>query len=160
MLGEINNLLTPIPADPKHCDVSDNPTTTKKRFDWPDDLIDCIKKVMGTPCSTPPSAPEFKFEISEQAMQHNLAVLEKYEFNLGKALDARHDSPLGQGMEFCPPDVLPSIFGLHPLWNQMEDILKNGSKWPLEEISEEVRASDLQEAPTFGNHKGASLKPD
>jgi hypothetical protein len=52
---------------------------------------------MGTPCSTP-SAPEFKFEISEEAMQHNLATLEKYEFDLGKALDAQHDSPLGPGM--------------------------------------------------------------
>jgi hypothetical protein len=36
----------------------------------------------------------------------------------------------------------------------------NGSKWPLEEISEEDRASDLQEALIFGNHKGASSKPD
>jgi hypothetical protein len=42
----------------------------------------------------------------------------------------------------------------------MKDILKNGSKWPLEEISKEDRASDLQEALTFGNHKGASSKPD
>ena len=38
----------------------------------------------------------------------------------------------------------------------MEDILKNGSKWPLEEISKEDRVSDLQEALIFGNHKGAS----
>jgi hypothetical protein len=42
----------------------------------------------------------------------------------------------------------------------MEDILKNGSKWPLEEISKEDQASDLQEALIFGNHKGASSKPD
>ena len=42
----------------------------------------------------------------------------------------------------------------------MEDILKNGSKWPLEEISEEDRASDLQEALIFGNHKGVSSKSD
>jgi hypothetical protein len=93
-------------------------------------------------------------------MQHNLATLEKYGFNLGKALNAQHDSPLGPGMEFHPPDVIRSIFGLHPLWNRMEDILKNGSKWPLEEISEEDRASNLQEALIFGNHKGASSKMD
>jgi hypothetical protein len=29
---------------------------------------------------------------------------------------------------------------------------------PLEEISKEDRASDLKEALTFGNHKGASSK--
>jgi hypothetical protein len=42
----------------------------------------------------------------------------------------------------------------------MENILKNGSKWPLEEISKEDRASDLKEALIFGNHKGASSKSD
>ena len=93
-------------------------------------------------------------------MQHNLATSEKYEFNLGKALDAQPDSPLGPGMEFRPPNVLRSILGLHPLWNRMEDILENGSKWPLEEISKEDRASNLQETLIFGNHKGVSSKPD
>ena len=159
MLGEINNLPISIPADPEHRDVSGIPTKTEKRFDWPNDLIDRIKQVMGMPCSTP-SAPEFKFEISEEAMQQYLAALEKYEFNVGKAFDAQHDSPLGSGMEFCPPDVLRSISGLHPLWNQMEDILQNGSNWLFEEISEKDRASNLQEALIFGNHKGASSKPD
>ena len=42
----------------------------------------------------------------------------------------------------------------------MEDILTNGSKWPLEEVSEASRTSDLQDALTFGNHKGASKKTD
>ena len=157
MLGEFINLPTPTPTDSElRDDVSGIPTTN--HFDWPDDLIDRIKKVMGMPCSTP-TAPEFMFEISEKAMQHNLAVLEKYDFDLGKALDAQHDSPLGSGMEFCPTEVLHEIFGLHPLWNRMEAILKNGSRWPLEEISEDDRAKDLQEALTFGNHKGASSKP-
>jgi hypothetical protein len=60
--------------------------------------------------------PEFKFEISEEAMQHkhNLATLEKYEFNLGKALNAQHDSPLGPGMEFRPPDVFVLFLAYTP----------------------------------------------
>jgi hypothetical protein len=75
-----------IPADPEHRDnVSDIPNKTEERFDWPNDLIDRIKQVMGSSCST----------------------------------------PLGPGMEFRPPDVLRSIFGLHPLWNRMENILKS-----------------------------------
>jgi len=54
MLGEFNNLPASIPADPEHPDdVSGIPTKTEKRFDWPNDLIDCIKQVMGMPCSTP-----------------------------------------------------------------------------------------------------------
>jgi hypothetical protein len=93
MQGELKNLpIISIPADPEHRDddVSDIPKNTEKRFDWPNDLIDCINKIMGTPRSTP-SAPEFKFKISEEEMQHNLAALEKYDFDLGKALDAQHD---------------------------------------------------------------------
>jgi hypothetical protein len=30
-----------------------------------------------------PSAPDFKFELSEEATKQNLAVLEKYDFDLG-----------------------------------------------------------------------------
>jgi len=149
---------TPTPTDPEHRDVPAIPKPKTNHFDWPDNLIERIKKVMGTPCSTP-TASEFRFEISEEAMQHNLEVLDKYEFDLGKALDTQHDSPLGPGMEFRPTDVLHEIFGLHPLWNRMEAILKNGSKWPLTEISEDDRAKDLQEALTFSNHKGAASKP-
>jgi hypothetical protein len=54
MLGEFNNLPVSIPADPEHRnDVSGIPTKTEKCFDWPNDLIDRIEQVMGTPCSTP-----------------------------------------------------------------------------------------------------------
>ena len=61
MLDEFNNLPVSIPADPEHRDdVSGILTKTEKRFDWPNNLIDRIKQVMGMPCSTP-SAPEFKF---------------------------------------------------------------------------------------------------
>ena len=42
----------------------------------------------------------------------------------------------------------------------MEEILTRGSKWPSDEISEEDRARDLNKALTFGNHKGASSKPE
>ena len=52
------------------------------------------------------------------------------------------------------------VFGLHPLWSKMEDILTNGSKWPLDDLSEESCISELNDALTFGNHKGASLKSD
>ena len=118
---------------------------TEKRFDWPNDLIDRIKKVLGTPCSTP-LPPEFKFELTEEAMQHNLAVLKKYEFDLGQALEAQRDSPLGPGREFRPADILHAIFSHHPLWNRMEEILTRSSKWLLDDISEEDRSSDLKEA--------------
>jgi hypothetical protein len=43
-------------------------------------------------------------------------VLKTYNFNLGTAIDANHDSPLGYGSKFPPADVLQSVFNLHPNW--------------------------------------------
>ena len=50
MLDELKNLpIILIPADPEHRDnVSDIPNKTEERFDWPNDLIDRIKQVMGS----------------------------------------------------------------------------------------------------------------
>jgi hypothetical protein len=42
----------------------------------------------------------------------------------------------------------------------MEAILTHSSKWPLFEISKEEQVQDLNNALTFGNHKGALAKPE
>ena len=154
LLGEYSNSPCDLSLPPER-DVSD---IQQPSPDWPNDLINKIKKVINTPCDTP-SPPEFSFEFTEEGKEHNLAILRKYDFDLGKALEAQQSSPLGYGKEFKPPTVLEQVFGLHPLWQRMKSILANGSKWPLTEISEDDRAKDLQEALTFGNHKGASSKP-
>jgi hypothetical protein len=49
---------------------------------------------------------------------------------------------------------------MHPLWRKFKSILEQGSNWPLEEISEVARQQDVLDVLTFGNHKGASAKPD
>jgi hypothetical protein len=89
---------------------------------------------MQTPCNTLP-APEFNFKLSGEAAKHNKAILSKYNFNLGQALKASKDSPLGPGKEFKPTDVLSRVFGMHPLWPKFKSILEQGSDWPLVEIS-------------------------
>jgi hypothetical protein len=42
----------------------------------------------------------------------------------------------------------------------MEPILTHGSVWPLVELEEDLRKQGLQDAFTFGNHKGASARPE
>ena len=37
----------------------------------------------------------------------------------------------------------------------MRKILENGSAWPLEELEESKRATDIKETLYFGNYKGA-----
>jgi hypothetical protein len=78
-------------------------------------------------------APEFSFKLSNQVAMHNLTMLRKYQLDLGKALEVNKDLPVGPGKEFKPPNVIHKIFGLHPLWSQMEAILTHESVWPLVE---------------------------
>ncbi len=150
MLGECHNLPSTLfqSADPEQRDVLAIPVT----YDWPSDLLKRVREVMVSSCPTP-SAPEFRFELTNDTAEHNLAVLARHDFNLEKTLAAQKDSPLGPGREFRSPDVLHSVFCLHPLWSKTEDILTNGSKWPLDDLSEDSRISDLNDALTFGNHK-------
>ena len=93
MLGEFH-LPNLFPSNPEHCDVTDDPVNIEQcRFDWPNDLIDRIKQVMSSSCTTP-SPPEFKFEMTEGAIEHNLEVLEKHEFSLKKAWAQERSSGL------------------------------------------------------------------
>ncbi len=132
---------------------------TLTHADWPNNLIKIIKKVIKVPCNTP-IAPEFIFKLSQTMASHNLDVLSKYQNDLSKALEANKSSPLGYGSEFRHPDKLRKIFGLHPLWPRMKQILIKGSKWSLDKLSEESGQKDFINALAFGNHKGASAKPE
>ena len=114
---------------------------------------------MSTSCITL-SPPEFSFEFTEDGAAHNLEVLRCYDFDLGKALKAQENSPLGNGKEFQPTKVLENVFGLHPLWQRMKDFLEEGSIWPLAKLSKEERQNNIEDALAFGNHKGASQKPE
>ena len=124
-----------------------------KCIDWPNNLVEIIKGVMNVPYKAP-HTPEFIFELSESAALHNLEILNKNSINLGKALRANENSSLGYGPEFWKPQEFKKVFGFHPLWSRMESILRNGSKWPLEEISKVHRKRDLDDALSFGNHNG------
>ena len=42
----------------------------------------------------------------------------------------------------------------------MKKMLTHGLQWPTEPITEEDIAADLIEALKFGNHKGATTKPE
>ncbi len=64
---------------------------------------------MSTPCITP-SPPEFNFELTEDGAARNLEVLRRYDFDLGKALKAQENSPLGNDKEFRPMKVLEKVF--------------------------------------------------
>ena len=98
--------------------------------------------------------------MTKEAAEKNFCVLTKYKKDLGIAIQAQHKTPLGYGSEFRPTEVIKKVFLFHPNWNRMEKILLHGSSWTLDDLDEEEKLSDLKEALEFGNHKGATEKPE
>ena len=134
------------------------PFPEPKHF-WPRNIVPIIKAIQNTDCPCP-SPPLFKFELTKEAAARNFCILTKFNMSIEKALEAQASSPLGYGSEFRKPDTLRPLLQLHPNWERFERLLKNGSDWPLDPISEEEREQDVHEALEFGNHKGAELEPD
>ncbi len=101
------------------------------------------------------------FDLTSEAAKKNyLTLMRKYKGSLTASLEAQRNSTVGYGLEFQDVDTLARIFGQHPNWLQMSQILTNGSEWPLEPLNEECRHKDINKVLTFGNHKGASLQPN
>ena len=125
---------------------------------WPINLIHIIREIASTKSSRP-EAPEFNFHLTKEAAEDNAKVLKKYENDLERAIRAQAKSPVGYGSEFRPTDQLVKLFGLHPCWTRMKAILNRGSKWTLDTLEEDRRKQDLEDALTFGNHKGAQKNP-
>ena len=117
-------------------------------------MLDLISKTINKPYVSP-SKPTFLFELSDNAAKKNWEELQKFQ-NLGEAISAQQDSPLGYGSEFRSSTDLKPIFHLHPLWPRLKSILDNGFSFPLEPLSAEIRRKDLLEGIKFGNHKGSA----
>jgi hypothetical protein len=125
---------------------------------WPENLVELVQ-VLDTPIQKP-DKPEFAFEMTTEAAERNyLLLMQKYKSSLELALKSQQHSSLGIGSEFRPIKVLQAIYGSHPTWNWMVPVLRDGSLWPLEPISKELRSTDVHEAIEFGNHQGAQENP-
>jgi hypothetical protein len=72
---------------------------------FPPDLIDIIQSIRETAC-TQLQQPNFFFELTSEAANKNFLVLKQHNMDLGKAITAQQDLPLGYGSEFKPPHVL------------------------------------------------------
>eukprot|EP00956_Cyclotella_meneghiniana_P041994 scaffold248139_cov43-Cyclotella_meneghiniana.AAC.1 len=117
--------------------------------------MEVIEKIVKSSCFKP-KKPEFEFSLTAEAAAKNWLVLKKYKLNMKDALEAQKSTPLEYGSEFRSPSVLEPLFSQHhPNWSHLKDILHHGSVWHLEDIDEETRMLDLEEALELGNHKGA-----
>jgi hypothetical protein len=96
---------------------------------WPINLVQIIRNLTSTMTSKL-DATECNFSLTREAAENNAKVLEKYDSDLERAIQAQRGSPVGYGSEFRPKDQLVQLFSLHPCWPRMKSILTRWSFWP------------------------------
>ena len=88
-----------------------------------------------------------------------MVLMKKFKGDLGAALEAQQNSPLGMGSEFRPPSVLAAIYGKHPIWSRMSRILTSGSDWPLEPLGEEKHKKRCQRSNYVWKSQEGQVQP-
>ena len=116
-----------------------------------------IKHILTSKVPTPHRS-EFLFELSQKAAIHNSNLLEKYEFDMAKAIKANPNSIISPGSELRPIDQLSSILAHHPYFPLLKESLQTGIDYPAEDLPEETRVEELHAQLARGNHKSALTK--
>ena len=101
------------------------------------------------------SHPIFDFKFTDAAAQNNAKILESFNFELDKAIQAQAGSPCSYGSEFRNWQSLKPILHRHPMWKNVKDILRDGATFPLEEISDANHQINITFMLEHGNHKSA-----
>ena len=123
-------------------------------------FLEAIKGICATTPSTPTKSP-IRFELSEQASEHNAEVLRAVDFDLERLI-REHGSPtLGFGSEFRKVDELRPLIGRHPHFSRLEAILTEGMQYVFDrELSPDERRDEVTAMLARGNHKSAQLERD
>jgi hypothetical protein len=106
-----------------------------------------------TPCN-------FRFELTCEAAQHNLYLLQTHNFDLETAIQMEGGTALQYGSEFKPSSILRPLLQHHPFWPKIERHLTTGVESSMTHQSEQVRRRAVAEALLRGNHKSARDNPE
>jgi hypothetical protein len=104
--------------------------------------------------------PPLRFDLSIEAALHNKNVLESVNNSVNRLIQKCSPSILDYGSEFKPIYILQPLLHRHRNWEYFKKILEDGSTFPLEPITEEMRKKDFKESLAYGNHKSAMFKHD
>lgn len=117
-------------------------------------LIEAISK-----SKTPvPKKSQFIFEYTKEAAIHNTLVLAKYDFDLGKALEAQGFSEVSAGSELRPVYQLEALFRYHPNLQSILEVASRGVDYKAPDLPEEKRLEILRSRLEKGNQKSALTK--
>jgi hypothetical protein len=100
----------------------------------------------------------FRFEWTDMAAAHNLAILATFDFDLGRAIAAQSGSIVSPGCDFWPTSLLQPLCGHHPLWPRAAEWLSSGVTFPSTVLPEADRLTDLKAMLVRGNHQSAKQR--
>jgi len=103
----------------------------------------------------PLNPPLFMFKFCKKAADNNAKILAENNFDMNKIIEVQHPSQISYGSQFRLLIQLEELLSHHPLWTQLKEILSNGASFPLDEISDQDRLTDLNFHANHGNHKSA-----
>ncbi|GKZ00037.1 hypothetical protein MPSEU_000957100 [Mayamaea pseudoterrestris] len=107
--------------------------------------------------SPPPMLPSpFRFTVTAEAAQLNLAVLQANNMDLASLLFSNKNLPTCPGSNFRPIELLDPIFAGHPTWQRVRSTLTQGACFPLTPLTEELRKEEMEAILEYGNHKSAT----
>ena len=119
-------------------------------------LVKTIHEILSEPARQI-NPPPFSFGTSAADLQHNMDTLARHDMSLTKVIEKTPFSPCSFGSEFRTAASLKKIFGSHPKWKRLSDILTQGAEYPMSELEPSLRQRDLTEGLERGNHKGATI---
>ena len=158
-LGESLNITSPHALGPLPSDASlffpDPVVGPCDEFVPPPWFLEGIRRICATDSPTPTKSP-IRFELSDQAAEHNAAVLGRFGFDVGRLIRDNNSSTLGFGSEFRGVNELEPLLGKHPHFSRLTELLTEGMPYVFNrELTSAERRKEVLAMLARGNHKSA-----
>jgi hypothetical protein len=146
-LGESHNLVDSHAVGPLPSDASlffpEPVVGPSDEFVPPSWFLEGIKKICANDSPTPTKSP-IRFELSDQAAEHNATVLGRVGFDVGRLIRENSSSTLGFGSEFRRVSELEPLLGKHPHFAQLAQLLTEGMHYVFQrELNPSERRADV-----------------
>ena len=122
---------------------------SKRKRSW---LVKMLTKIMAAK-TVKMKQHKCRFEDTPEAAYFNAKWLKYYKWDLTEALSKQSGTIIDPGSEFRSQEILQELWCKDENWLKMRDIISTGLRYPLMEISEKDRKSDLEHMMERGNHR-------
>jgi hypothetical protein len=126
----------------------------------PDWFLRELRRIADSPCPTP-ARPTIRFEVSQEAAQHNAQLLRQVDYDMTQFLGTQRGTTVDAGSEFRSVETLRPLLGGHPNFKELAQVLSTGMPYRYDRgIDEATREKEMLAMIVRGNHKSAQANPD